>query len=78
MLSHSPRELPEFPAEKELEITMDLAHLYAAYLSDTQQSFLESVAETLLQQNGIDPLSDLGRDLIQDLCNKIDFQVTIK
>lgn len=78
MLSLSPREFPEFPAAAKLEITMDLAHLYAAYLSDTQQTLLESIAETLVKAHGVDPKSDFGRDLIFDVCQKIHFKVTTK
>jgi hypothetical protein len=77
MLSLSPQELPEVTAEQELSIAMDLAHLYAAYLNDTQQTFLETIAETLVQNHGIDPHSDLGRDLIFDVCRKVDFQITL-
>ena len=71
MLPLQPRDYPELSSQQENEMAQDIAEQFNDYICEELVDKLSEIAEAILEDNNIDPGSNLGADLVSDLIRRI-------
>ena len=71
MLPLQPTDTPELSTQQENQMAQDLAEQFNDYICEELVEKLSEMAESILEENNIDPSSSEGSDLVFDLIRRI-------